>query len=346
MGMDAEKLPPFPKAPLTVAVSECLTGANVRYDGGHKREAMPHAALDGLYAFRAICPEVGIGLGVPRDQIRLVGDPGAPWARVFSEETGIARPPADVTAALRAYADSQLPVLDEVDGYVFMQNSPSCGLSGVKLYRSDTPGTGRGVYAAQVALRRPALPAAEGGQLFDPTQCANFVMRTFVYAHWRRTSVHGMTAAKLIAFHTAYKTMVMAHDVSAYRRLGHLLSELSGAVDNVAWRYVRDLLRALSRPASRAGHANALAHLQGYVRAGETPPTNLCQMQELAGQIEAYRRGQVPLSVPMSLLRRHLIESGATYALNQAYLRADLWEAVGRAYNRVRASGHALTPNP
>ena len=345
-GMDTEKLPPFPKPPLTVAVSECLTGAHVRYDGGHKREAMPHMALDGVYVFRAICPEVGIGLGVPRDPIRLVGDPGAPRARVFIEEADIARPPADVTAALRAYADIQVPVLDEVDGYVFMQNSPSCGLSGVRLYRSDTPGTSRGVYAAQVALRRPALPAVEGGQLFDPAQCANFVMRTFVYAHWRRTRVHGMTAAKLIAFHTAYKYLVMAHDVSAYRRLGHLLSDLSGAVDKVARRYVRDLLGALSRPASRAGHANALAHLQGYIRAGETPPTNLSQMQELAGLIEAYRRGQVPLSVPMSLLRRHLIESGTTYAVNQAYLRADLWEAVGRAYNRARAAGHVLAPNP
>ena len=348
-GMDAEKLPPFPKPPLTVAVSECLTGAHVRYDGGHKREAMPHAALDGLYMFRSICPEVGIGLGVPRDPIRLVGDPSALRARVFSEETLPRSPPLDVTAALRAYADSQLPVLDEVDGYVFMQNSPSCGLSGVKLFRSDTKGTGRGVYAAQVALRRPALPAAEGGQLFDPTQCANFVMRTFVYAHWRRTNAHGMTAAKLIAFHTAYKYLVMAHEVRAYRRLGHLLSDLSGAVDNVAGRYVRDLLRSLSRPASRAGHANALAHLQGYVRVpsiAETPPANLIQMQELADLIEACRRGQVPLSAPMSLLRRHLLASGATYALNQAYLLPDLWAAVDRAYNGVLALGHVRTPNP
>ena len=140
--MDVEKLPPFPKPPLTIAVSQCLAGAHVRYDGGHKREAMPHAALDGLYVFRPICPEVGIGLGVPRDPIRLVGDPSAPRARVFGEKAAT-RPPSDVTDALRAYADSQLPVLDEVDGYVFMQNSPSCGLSGVKLFRSDTKGTGR-----------------------------------------------------------------------------------------------------------------------------------------------------------------------------------------------------------
>ena len=115
-------------------------------------------------------------------------------------------------------------VLDEVDGYVFMQKSPSCGLSGVKL--SGGPPTGRGVYARQVLVLRPALPAAEAWQLFDPTRCANFVMRTFVYAHWRRMCAHGVTAARLIAFHTAYKYLVMAHDVEACRRIGHLLSDL------------------------------------------------------------------------------------------------------------------------
>ena len=330
--MDAKVLPPFPKPPLTVAVSECLTGAHVRYDGGDKREAMPHAALDGLYVFRAVCPEVGIGLGVPRDPIRLVGDADAPRARLFSDESAS----TDVTVELRAFADSQLPSLEQVDGYIFMQRSPSCGLSGVRLFGGDVPGAARGVYAARVLRRLPALPAVEAGQLFEPATAANFALRTLIYAHWRRASAKGMTAAKLIAFHTAYKYLVMAHDVRAYRRLGKSLSDLSGSVDSVARPYIRDLMRALSTPASRAGHTNALAHLQGYVA------REVGDRKELAGLIEAYRRGQVPLSAPMSLLRRHLLESGATYALNQAYLRADLWAAVDRAYNRLRPSDHGL----
>ncbi len=324
--MDAGKLPPFPKPPLTVAASECLTGARVRYDGDHKREAMPHAALDGLYVFRAICPEVGIGLGVPRDPIRLAGDPRSPRARVVSEEAESRR---DVTSALRAYADSQLPVLDEVDGYVFMQKSPSCGLSGVRL--SGGPPAGRGVYARRVLVLKPALPAAQACQLFDPARRANFVMRTFVYAHWRRMRARGMTAAGLIAFHTAYKYLVMAHDVEAYRRIGNLLSDLSEGVENVVERYVADLLGALSRSASRTGHANALAHLQGYVSGGGNARKGLADL------IAAYRLGKVPLSEPMSLLRRRLLESGAGYALNQTYLNPDLWAAIERAYNGPHA---------
>ncbi|MDE0226732.1 MAG: DUF523 and DUF1722 domain-containing protein [Gammaproteobacteria bacterium] len=336
--MDAKDMPPFPVPPLTLAVSECLTGAPVRYDGRHKREAMPHAALDDLYEFLPICPEVGIGLGVPRDPIRLEGDPGSPRARIVGEEATISRPRADVTEALRAFADRQLRVLDDVDGYVFMQDSPSCGLSGVSVFGSDAPDTGRGVYAARVSDRRPVLPVIEGAALFDPTGCASFVMRTFVYAHWRRTSVAGMTAARLVGFHTAYKYLVMAHDVQAYQRLGHLVSDLSGNLDDVAGRYVRALLEAVSRPASRAGHANAMAHLQGYVSRG------VGATGELASLIESYRRGGVPLSEPMSLLRRHLLKSGATYALNQAYLRSDLWSVISRAYNSVLGVGPHLRP--
>ena len=347
--MDTEALPPFPKPPLTIALSECLTGAQVRYDGGNKREAMPHAALDGMYVLRAICPEMGIGLGVPRDPIRLVGDPDAPRARVFRRAAGVVRERKDVTAELRAYADSQLPLIDDVDGYVFMQASPSCGVSGVTLFGS--PNTSRGVYAAQVLRRRPALPATEGGWLFDPAHCANFVLRTFVYAHWRRTRTPGITAAKLIAFHTAYKYLLMAHDVQAYRRLGRQLSDLSGTVapvDMLAERYIHDLLRALSRPASRSGHANALAHLQGYVGKGRrgAPPSHESRMRALADLIEAYRLETVPLSVPMSRLRRELLDAGATYALNQTYLRPDLWAAVDRAYDAVRASSQIGMPNP
>ena len=312
-------------------MSECLTGAHVRYDGGHKRDAMPHAALDDLYVLRAICPEVGIGLAVPRDPIRLVGDKDAPRAKVFGEDSATA---VDVTDALRGYADSRLPVLDEVDGYVFMQNSPSCGLSGVTVFGNETESTGRGVYAQQVLRVRPALPAAEGRQLFDPAYCASFVLRTWAYAHWRRTIADGLTAAKLIAFHSAYKYLVMAHDLEAYRRLGHLLSDLSGGVDDVAESYVCDLLRTLSRPASRAGHTNALTHLKGYV-VRESGARDTCTRL-----IEAYRHGQAPLSAPMWLLRQQLVESGATYAMDQAYLHPDLWAAVDRAYNSLQAPGH------
>lgn len=305
------RLPPFPEPPLPVAVSECLTGAEVRYDGAHKRSSMPHDLLDPLFEYRPICPEVGIGLGVPRETIRLVGASDAP--RALQGSAGV-----DVTARLSAYARARQPVLDAVDGYIFMKNSPSCGLYRVKVSASlDAPPapTGRGVFAAEVTTAHPDLPVEEGGRLFDPALAENFVMRTFVHAHWRRLLAAGLTPDGLIAFHSAYKYLLMAHSVSAYRALGRCLANLAGGVA-AAGDYFAGLMQALARPATRGGHVNVLSHLAGYAKRH----IDSAARRELADVIESYRRGEVPLLAPLTLLKHHLGTADATYALEQIYL--------------------------
>jgi uncharacterized protein YbgA (DUF1722 family)/uncharacterized protein YbbK (DUF523 family) len=307
----ADQLPPFPEPPLTVAVSECLIGGEVRYDGGHKRSSLPHDRLEGLFSFRPICPEVGIGLGVPRDVIRLVGPVQAPRAQSAAE---------DATDRLASYAREQLPVLDDVDGYVFMKGSPSCGLFRVKVYANASAAPsydGRGIYAGEIVRARPELPVEESGRLFDAVLRENFVTRTFVHAHWRKLRDAGVTAKRLIAFHSAYKFLVMAHSVSSYQSVGRLLADLSGDLEAIAARYFSALMQSLATPASRGGHANALAHLQGYVK--RAIPSR--SRQELAALIESYRRGEVPLLAPLSLLKHHLVEHAAIYALSQLYLQ-------------------------
>jgi uncharacterized protein YbgA (DUF1722 family)/uncharacterized protein YbbK (DUF523 family) len=309
----ADLLPPRPEPPLLVAVSDCLTGATVRFDGGHKHSSLPHERFEGLYAFRGLCPELAIGLGVPRDPIQLVGDPAAPRAR------GVKDPALDVTERLQAYADAVAPTLDDVSGFIFMKNSPSCGLERVKVY--SRPGVapssnGRGIFAAAIVRARPALPVEDCGRLFDPVLCENFVTRTFAYAHWRRLEATGMTAARLIAFHSAYKYLLMAHSVPAYREAGRLLADLSGDVDASAARYLGVLMAGLARPARPGGHANVLQHLAGYVKDDLDAATR----QELAELIHAYRRGEVPLLAPLTLLKHHLRRFPDDYALEQIYL--------------------------
>lgn len=312
--MSALALPPFPEAPLDVAVSACLLGQEVRYDGGHKRSSLPHEKLGGLFAYRPICPEVAIGLGVPREPIHLVGELGAPRA------VGREDPSRDVTEALRAYAAAEVPALAGVHGYIFMKGSPSCGLYRVKVHRKadalPVPAA-RGIFAAAITHALPDLPVEECGRLNDPVLRENFVTRTFVHAHWRRLCEAGITAKRLIAFHTTYKYLVMAHAVTSYQRLGCLLADLSGDVSTIAKRYFSDLMASLAQPASRGGHANVLSHLQGFVKR-DIPST---ARRELADLIESYRRGQVPLLAPLTLLKHHLGEHEAAYALNQLYLQ-------------------------
>ena len=213
-----------------------------------------------------------------------------------------------------------MPSLADVCGYIFMKNSPTCGLHRVKVYaESDDPpnGHGRGVFAAEIVKARPELPVEESGRLEDPVLRENFVTRVFAFAHWRRLMSVGVTAARLIAFHSAYKYLLMAHSVPHYNHAGRLLADLSG--NNAASRadaYALLLMQGLSRAATRGGHANVLQHLQGYVKDDLDSMTR----RELAESIHSYRRGEIPLLAPLTLLRHHLRRSADSYALEQIYL--------------------------
>ena len=320
-------LPPFPEPPLTIAVSECLTGAPVRYDGGHRASAWPRPALEGLYEFRPICPEVGIGLGVPRPPIRLVGTAASPRA------VGVEDPSVDVSDRLRAYAATRLRDLDDVDGYVFKARSPSCGLAGVALH-ADPDGSaapeGTGLFAAEIARARPALPLEDGENLFEPSALESFVTRTFVHAFWRRTAAAGIDPLRLIAFHSACKYLVMAHDVSAYRRLGRLLADLSGNVEAVAGQYLEALMRGLETRPTRSSHTNVLQHLQGYLK----DAAEASERATVATSIERYRDGEAVLETPLHDLRQRLWKAGVRYAFDQYYLHVPRVAVGGLALRR------------
>jgi len=310
------ELPGRPEPPLELALSECLLGSEVRYDGSGARSSFPHAALAGLYRFRGICPEVGIGMPVPRPPIRLVERDGV-------RAVGVARGDLDCTDALAAFAERQAATLGDVSGYVFMKNSPSCGLYRVKVYPeadgtvSGAPQrTGRGIYAAALTRLLPDLPMEETGRLNDDVLRENFVMRTFAYAHWQRLLAFGLSRGRLIEFHSRYKYLLMAHSVPAYQEAGRLLSNLREDFEAKAAAYFSLLMKGLAVPASRGGHANVLAHLQGYLKRVLDADTR----RELASLISAYRRGEQPLLAPLALLKHLLRRYPDQYIQYQSYL--------------------------
>ena len=152
-----------------VAASECLLGARVRWDGDDNGETWPRRTVARLFDLVGLCPEVGIGMGVPRPPIRLEGDAATPRAVGGG----------DYTARLGDYAKRAAPVIADAAGYIFADRSPSCGLRGVKVYAADGSfeRVGRGVYAAAVLARNPNLPAVDAETLFDEA-----VLRAFVAA--------------------------------------------------------------------------------------------------------------------------------------------------------------------
>ncbi len=246
MKTNTDQIPAFPRPPIPVAVSECLIGNAVRYDGGHRRSALPHDELGELFTWHPICPEVGIGMGVPREPIHLVGEPESPRA------VEVNAPSRDYTRQLQAYAVDSLPVLNAVHGYIFKNKSPSCGLFDVEVQGDEARGLGRGIYAAEVTHARRDLPVEESGRLDDAVLRQNFVTRVFVHAHWHELRAEGMTAARLIAFHRAYEGLVMSHNTPSGKYLEGLIAGMSQGIEETAARYFLELMSVLSEPLSSA----------------------------------------------------------------------------------------------
>src|SRR3954470_8820805 len=183
MNVSAAKSPP-PK--LRIGISSCLLGQEVRYNGGHKRDDFLAGTLGPFVEWVPVCPEVELGLGVPRPAIRLERIGGG--VRLLMPSTG-----EDLTEAMREFSRVRVEALAgmELDGYVLKKDSPSCGMERVKIYNgTGAPSKdGRGLFAEELLRRRPPLPIEEEGRLRDPRLCESFLTRVFAYHRARRQGI-------------------------------------------------------------------------------------------------------------------------------------------------------------
>jgi uncharacterized protein YbgA (DUF1722 family)/uncharacterized protein YbbK (DUF523 family) len=290
-------------------------GAEVRFNGGHKESHLCTRALTEYFEFVTACPEVAIGLGIPREPIRLVGDAQNPQA------VGTVNRELNVTEALADYGVQMAEELGDICGYIFMQKSPSCGLERVKVYTekgAPVDGGGRGIYAQAFCERHPNLPVEEDGRLNDPVLRENFITRVFAYAAWQDLLKAGITRRALTEFHSRYKYQLMANDPVQYKALGNLLGNMGRSDPNeIAPLYFSDLMAALKKPATRRTHTNVLQHLSGYLKQTLSAPDK----QEVQQLITQYHQGIVPLIVPLTLLKHHFRQHPDPYVALQVYMQ-------------------------
>jgi uncharacterized protein YbgA (DUF1722 family)/uncharacterized protein YbbK (DUF523 family) len=306
---------PHASAKPKIAISACLMGAEVRFNGGHKESRLCSRTLTEYFDFVPVCPEVAIGLGIPRQPIRLVGDAERP------EAIGTVHPELNVTRPLADYARKMAAELDDVCGYIFMQKSPSCGLDRVKVYHANgapVDGGGRGIYAQAFCALHPDLPVEEDGRLNDPVLRENFLTRVFAYSAWQQLLQAGLTRRGLTEFHSRYKYLLMAHNPVQYKTLGNLLGNM-GRIDpkELGPRYFSELMAALKKCATRRTHTNVLQHISGYLKQAISAEDK----QEVQHVIGQYRHGIVPLVVPLTLLKHHFRQHPDPYIAQQVYLQ-------------------------
>ena len=299
---------------IPVGISTCLLGREVRHDGGHKHSRYCTQVLSRYFDFRSICPELEAGLGVPRPAIHLREvDDSLKLVEVKGGD--------DHTAAMQGFIDQVLPSLADLRGYVLMAKSPSCGMERIKIHNADgnvTRRDGRGLFAEALIRAYPLMPVEEEGRLNDDQLRENFIERVFAYDDWMQ-NVAGdrLTPQALIEFHTRHKFQLLAHSEKIYRQLGPMLGDLKSApLEHIADRYIHRFMEAMTQRVSRGSHVNAMQHLMGYLR-------EVLEEEErkvLLEQIDAYHRGEVPLIVPMTLLRMAQRREPIDYLSSQHYL--------------------------
>jgi uncharacterized protein YbgA (DUF1722 family)/uncharacterized protein YbbK (DUF523 family) len=299
---------------IPIGVSACLLGEPVRFDGGHKRLAFAVEQLAPYVRFEAICPEMAIGLPVPRPALRLVKQPQRTAMRYSND------PNVDVTDKMQQFAERRVAQLQQLCGYIVCAKSPSCGMERVRVYGEngkDSRKSGVGLFTAELRRQMPWLPVEEDGRLNDAALRENFIERVYALYELNMLWRKGLTRGGLIAFHSRYKLSLLAHSQPEYRELGRFVANIDKweSLEAFAVEYRSRLMQLLTHKATRRNHTNVLMHVQGYFRR----QLSAAQRQELAQLIDRYRQGMQPLLAPIALLKHYMAEYPDGYLAEQRY---------------------------
>ncbi len=272
---------------ILLGISSCLIGEKVRFDGGHKQNRYVLDTLGKYFSYRPFCPEMAIGLGVPRETIRLVDIDGQRQA------VGNKNAALNVTDALIQSAQDQQSWHRQIFGYIV-------------------------IYTATMMRNFPTLPIEEEGRLGDPVLREGFVKRVFVYKRWHDMLANGLDWAALTEFHARHKLILYSHNQDLGRNLGRELSAAhSQPIEDYAPSYLTQLMDILKIYAKRSNHVNVLEHIRGYLKRD----LDKSDKQELSESIENYRLGLLPLIVPITLLRHHFRKIPNEYIERSYYMQ-------------------------
>jgi uncharacterized protein YbbK (DUF523 family)/uncharacterized protein YbgA (DUF1722 family) len=308
--------PETPQPRIRIGVSACLLGEHVRFDGGHKRDRILTDVLGPHVEWVPVCPEVELGLGTPRETLRLVQS--GRRVRLMMPKTE-----QDWTKRMQQFAARRVDDLARAHlcGYVLKADSPSCGKERVKLYSGagESSRTGRGLFAEALLARCPLLPIEEETRLQDAGILENFIERLFAYRRLRTIFDRPSTHEALVEFHARHELVLMSHSPREYRRLGRMVAGADGRRRRLLAGYGREFMQTMAQAATPRRHTNVLLHVLEHLRSHLNPPAR----REALDAIRSYQAGLVPRRVPLTLLARHVREHSVSYLAGQVYVNPD-----------------------
>ena len=300
---------------IKIGISSCLLGENVRYDSGHKHDRYITDTLGNFFDWIPTCPEVAIGLGVPRPSIRL---------QFVGKETKLIEPRSenDLTEKMKAFSKRRVKSLakEGLCGYILKSKSPSCGMARLKIYRgyAERPATnGVGVFAEELLSTNLNLPIEEEGRLMDPVLRENWIRRVFAFYNFKKMVAFRPSIGKLVKFHSAYKFVVLSHCPKSYKELGQIVANAKSiGINESTIRYEKIFMTALKKKATRAKNVNVMEHLLGFFK----KELDSHIRQEILQTIKDFRDGYTTIIVPITIIRHYANILEIDYLMNQAYL--------------------------
>ena len=299
---------------LKLGISSCLLGEEVRWNAGHKLDRYLTYTLGQFVDFVPVCPEVEAGFGVPRESLRLVGDPEAPRLVTFKTKE-------DKTEPMLKWAGRRVKELEKEDlcGFIFKSDSPSSGMIRVKVYseKGMPEKKGVGMFAREFMSHFPRIPVEDDGRLHNPEIRENFIERIFTLRRWRQTLAKKATMGGLVEFHTRNKLLILSHSPKHAGLMGKLVAEGKGLpISDLFSRYEKILMEGLALKTTLKKNMNVLQHMMGYFKKQLTSD----EKQELLEVYDQYYQGLVPLLVPLTLMNHYVRKYDQPYLKEQTFL--------------------------
>ncbi len=309
---------------IKVGISSCLLGEKVRYDAGHKLDRFITDTLGRYFEWVPVCPEFEYGLPVPREALRLIGTPEAP--RLGTNKAGIYQ-----TEGMLRWAKKKLAELEQENlcGFIFKSKSPSSGIGGVKVYTpSGMPSRkGVGIFGRAFINHFPHLPVEDDGHIHNPGLRENFIESVFVFKRWQEFKKRGGFGADLIGFHTDHKLQILAHSPRHYTILGRLVAKAKKSRQGeILSEYIMTLMSGIHLIATVKKNTNVLLHIIGYFKKHASSD----EKEELLEVIDNYRKGIIPLIVPITLIKHYVRKFDVSYLKRQYYLNPHPLEVMLR----------------
>ena len=296
-------------------MSSCLLGEEVRWDGDHKYDQYVRDVLGSYFDYVSICPEVDVGMGVPRETVALYGTLENPKMITKRSKT-------DWTKKMNHYTKDRIHELtkENLCGYVFKNKSPSCGIGKVPIYSefgSSRMRHGSGVFASSFVKVFPLVPVEDEGRLHDPVIRENFIVRIFCFHRLQLLVRKSFSIGSLVRFHTRHKFLILSHSRKKYDDMGELVANAKKIkTAELKTRYSKLFMAALTYKSTPKKNTDVLLHMVGFLKKILTREGK----KDILSVIEDYRNELLPLVVPVTLIYHQVKKHNIEYLLDQVYL--------------------------